>query len=300
MNTKWKQYGSIIAGGNGQSNQLNQLSHPKGIYVDDDNQCIYIADWLNHRIVEWKYDAKTGNVVAGGNGGGNRMDQLYLPTDVIVDKKTDSFIICDCGNRRVLRWPRQNGTQGQTIISDIECYSLTMDNNGDLYIANNIMDEVRRWKLGETNGTIVAGGNEKGDGLNQLSSPNYIFVDEDHSVYVSDCDNHRVMKWMEGATEGIVVAGGKGHGNSLTQLSHPKGLTVDHLGNVCVVDSHNYRIMWWSKGSNEGSPIVGGNGKGKQPNQFELPIGLSFDQQGNLYVADYYNHRVQKYDVDSN
>jgi hypothetical protein len=51
-NTKWKQNGITIAGGNGNGAQLNQLSHPYGIYVDDDNQCIYISDWRNHRIVE--------------------------------------------------------------------------------------------------------------------------------------------------------------------------------------------------------------------------------------------------------
>ncbi len=87
INTKWKQYGFTIAGGNGEGDQLNQLSSPFGIYVDDDDQCIYIADCDNHRIVEWKYGAKIGQVVAGGNGNGkgNRMDQLNEPTDVIVD-----------------------------------------------------------------------------------------------------------------------------------------------------------------------------------------------------------------------
>ncbi len=56
----------IGAGGNGKGNQLNQLSSPEGIYVDDDHQCIYIADYGNDRIVEWKYDAKIGQIVAGG------------------------------------------------------------------------------------------------------------------------------------------------------------------------------------------------------------------------------------------
>ena len=32
-------------------------------------------------------------------------------------------------------------------------------------------NEVRRWKIGETKGTIVAGGNGQGNQLNQLSYP---------------------------------------------------------------------------------------------------------------------------------
>jgi sugar lactone lactonase YvrE len=209
-NTTWKQNGITIAGGNGKGNQLNQLSDPFGIYADDDNKCIYIADWKNHRIVEWKHGALNGQVVAGGNGSGNRMDQLSGPVDVIVDKKTNSLIIADSLNKRVVRWSRQNDPNPQIIISNIVCGGLRMNNNGDLYVSDCEKNEVRRWKIGETNGTLVAGGNGKGDHLNQFNVPIFIFVDQDDSVYVSDRDNDRVMKWLKGAKEGIVVAGGQG------------------------------------------------------------------------------------------
>ncbi|CAF1187404.1 unnamed protein product [Rotaria sordida] len=300
IKTKWQQHGITIAGGNGQGKQLNQLSSPYGIYIDDDDQCIYIADCDNHRIVEWKYNAEIGQVVAGGNGYGNRMDQLNGPTDVIVDQQNDSLIICDLGNRRVVRWPRRNGTKGQTIISDIDCYNLTMDNNGDLYISDFERHEVKRWKIGDTNGTIVAGGNGKGNHLNQLNQPTSLFVDQDHSVYVSDCGNHRVMKWMKSAKEGIIVAGGQGEGNSLAQLSYPEGVIADQWGHVYVADSYNHRIIRWLKASKEGRIVVGGNGKGEKPNQFNLLRGLSIDRQGNLYVVDNSNHRVQKFETDLN
>jgi sugar lactone lactonase YvrE len=296
----WKQNGIKIAGGNGRGNQFNQLDHPYGIYVDDDNQCIYIADWGNHRIVEWKCGATKGQVVAGGNGKGNRMDQLSGPTDVIVDKKTNSLIIADQGNKRVVRWSRQNDPNPQIIISNIGCQGLTMNNNGDLYVCDTEKNEVRRWKIGETNGTLVAGGNGKGDHLSQLNSPGYTFVDQDDSVYVSDYDNHRVMKWVKGAKEGIVVAGGQGQGNRLTQLSSPEGVIVDRLGHVYVADCQNHRIMRWYSGSAEGSIVVGGNGFGQEPNQLYYPADLSFDLQGKLYVADQTNHRVQKFDINSN
>ena len=86
--------------------------------------------------MEWKYGATSGQVVAGGNGQGNRTDQLNDPTDVIVDKENDSSYHLRSGNRRVVRWPRQNGTSGQTIISDIDCCGLAMDNDGYLYVSD--------------------------------------------------------------------------------------------------------------------------------------------------------------------
>jgi hypothetical protein len=93
-----------------------------------------------------------------------------------------------------------------------------MDKDGYLYVSNGNKHEVRRWKIGDKNGTVVAGGNGQGPRLDQLNDPGYIFVDENHSVYVSDWGNHRVMKWPKGAREGIVVAGGQGGGSDLTQL----------------------------------------------------------------------------------
>jgi hypothetical protein len=42
-----------------------------------------------------------------------------------------------------------------------------MDNNERLYVVDHQKNEVRRWKIGETKGTIVTGGNH----FNQLYHP---------------------------------------------------------------------------------------------------------------------------------
>ncbi|CAF4656237.1 unnamed protein product, partial [Rotaria sp. Silwood2] len=250
--------------------------------------------------VEWKWGATSGQVVAGGNGQGSGAHQLSYPLDVIVDKERDVLIISDCSNRRVVRWPRRNGTSGETIISNIDCRGLTMDENGSLYVTDFGKAEVRRYRRGESQGTVVAGGNGSGNRLDQLSSPQYVFVDRDHSVYVSEYGNHRVMKWVEGAKQGIAVAGGQGQGTGLTQLYCPEGVVVDQLGTVYVAEQGNDRIMRWPKGATQGSVIVGGIGRGEQSNKLTAPFGLSFDRHGNLYVADYGNHRVQRFDLQSN
>jgi sugar lactone lactonase YvrE len=250
--------------------------------------------------MEWKNGANNGRIVAGGNGKGDRHDQLNYPTKVIVDKQTDSLIICDRQNRRVVRWPRRNSQSGQTIISNIDCWDMIMDNDGYLYVSDERKHEVRRWKIGETHGRLVAGGNGQGDHLDQLNDPGYIFIDEGHSVYVSDCGNHRVVKWVKGAKEGIVVAGGRGQGDRLRQLSLPNGIIVDQSDSVYVAEKGNHRVVRWLKGAKEGSIVVGGNGYGEQPNQLCSPRDLSFDQENNLYVLDGDNDRVQKFDVKLN
>ena len=263
----------------------------------DDNQTILIADYRNHRILERKNNSSNPQIVAGGNGKGTRNDQLDGPSNVIIDQQDDSLLICDHANRRVVRWPRQNGRTGEVLISNIRCGDLKMDNDGYLYVSDWEKHEVKRWKIGEENGAIVAGGNGQGDCLNQLNTPTNIFIDEDHSIYVSDDLNHRVTKWMKGAKEGIVVAGGRGPGNGLNQLSSPIGIMVDQLASVYVVDRGNARVMRWLKGAEEGTIVVGGNGEGEQPNQLNKPIDLSFDRESNLYVVDCWNHRLQRFEV---
>ncbi|CAF1521649.1 unnamed protein product [Adineta steineri] len=290
----WNQNAITVAGGNGYGENLNQLYLPAGIFIDEKKN-IFIADSHNHRIVEWKHHANEGQIIAGGNGKGNRMNQLNYPTDVIVDRQSHSIIVADWQNRRVVQWVNQ---KQQILIDNIDCGRLAMDKHGLLYVSDWKKNEVRQWKMGEySEGTVVAGGNGKGDQLNQLNFPAYIFVDEDQSVYISDQNNNRVMKWKKGAKEGTIVAGGNGQGRNRNQLHHPQGIIVDHFGQIYVADFCNHRVMRWCEGEEEGEIVVGGNGKGNQSNQLNVPMGLSFDDEGNLYVVDYLNHRIEKFEI---
>ncbi|CAF4387265.1 unnamed protein product [Rotaria magnacalcarata] len=291
-NAKWTQNGVTIAGG--------QLYDPCGLFVGDD-QTVVIADFGNHRIMQWKNGNTTnGEVVAGGKCEGNGLHQLRYPTDVLIDKETDSLIICDYGNGRVVRWSRRSGTtQGEILIENINCYGLTMDERRYVYVSDYGKGEVRRYQFGENIGTLVAGGSGQGSGLNQLKSPAYLFVDRQQNVYVSDYGNYRVIKWKKGATEGIVVAGGQGAGSALTQLNGPCGLFVDTLGTLYVAEWGIHRVMRWTQGDKkQGTVILGGNGAGAGANQFNGPVGLSFDRHGDLYVTDSRNNRVQRFSIE--
>ncbi|CAF1330179.1 unnamed protein product [Rotaria sp. Silwood1] len=155
-----------------------------------------------------------------------------------------------------------------------------------------------RW---QQNGITVAGKNADGNGINQLSFPLDLFVDDEQTIYVAYTGNHRIMEWKWGATGGQVVADGNEQGreeNGLTQLSYPQGVVVDQLGTVYVADDGNNRIMRWPKGARQESVIVGGHGEGGQSNQLNRPIGLSFDRHGNLYAVDCGNHQVQKFNIE--
>lgn len=250
--------------------------------------------------MSWLPGASEGRVAAADAGKGSKIYQLNKPTDVVFDRYEDTHVVCDRENRRVMRWTRRNPTfAGVYTASHAFCYGLALDKDRFLYVTDQDKQDVRRYRIGESKSTLVAGGNGKGDRYNQFNNPSYIFVDKDYSVYVSDTDNHRVMKWLKGATEGFVVAGGKTRGAGANQLAFPKGIFVDSLGTVCVADGGNHRVMRWQNGADAGKLIVGGNGAGQRANQLNSPEGLSFDHLSNLYIADSLNHRVQKYLIES-
>ncbi len=287
-----------VAGGKGEGNESDRLNGPRSIYVDDDNQSIYISDSLNHRIVKWKFGLENGQVVAGGNGKGKRMNQLDTPTDAILDKKNNSLIICDYENERVVRWYPGNDRYQQIMIANTVCWGLTIDNNDDLYVSDTEKHQVRRWKQGDTNGKIVAGGNQAGSDFNQLLGPRYIFVDGDYSVYVAEFFNARVTKWVKDAKEGILVASRDDSGNP-DYPDRVSGVIVDHMDNIYMSDMTGCKVTRWLPDAIKGTTAVG-MGCGHDKDQLFFASDLSFDRQGNLYVADTSNHRVQKFAVQRN
>ena len=190
---------------------------------------------------------KNGKVIAGGRAQGNRLDQLYYPTNILIDKVTNSLFIADGGNGRIVRWFRcERTTQGEIIIDNIDCYGLTLDHQRYLYVSDTEKHEIRRYTIGDKNGVVIAGENGEGNQLNQLNCSTYLFVDEKRAVYVSDFDNHRVMKLNKGEKEGIMIARGQGQGNGLIQL-YDRGLLVDSSGILYVADHYHRHVVCSSK-----------------------------------------------------
>ncbi|CAF5026032.1 unnamed protein product [Rotaria sp. Silwood1] len=107
-----------------------------------------------------------------------------------------------------------------------------------------------KWMEGAKQGIVVAGGQEKGNDLTQLSYPRGVVVDQLGTVYVADAGNNQIMRWPKGATQGSVIVGGNGRGEQSNQLHWPVGLSFDRHGNLYVVDWGNHRVQKFNIDSN--------------------------------------------------
>ncbi|CAF1543945.1 unnamed protein product [Adineta steineri] len=102
---KWRKdakEGAVVAGGNGQGRNLNQLSNPQGLFVDDLGQ-IYVADSGNHRIMRWCEGKEEGEIIVGGNGPGNQSNQLNCPCGLCFDDE-ENLYVADFNNHRIQKF----------------------------------------------------------------------------------------------------------------------------------------------------------------------------------------------------
>ena len=109
-------YGTLIAGTGVTGSDSHDLYYPNGVYLDELNSYLYIADTLNHRIQRYFLGATTNvTTVAGGNGPGLGNHQLNAPMGVWVSKTTGDIYIADTNNNRIQRWS-PGARSGVTIV----------------------------------------------------------------------------------------------------------------------------------------------------------------------------------------
>jgi DNA-binding beta-propeller fold protein YncE len=108
--------GILVAGTGVSGNSSQQLHSPYGLYLDENNSYLYIADLANSRIQRYSLNTTTnGTTVAGGNGAGSGSNQLNQPYGICVSKQTGDIYIADFNNNRIQRWS-PGATSGVTIV----------------------------------------------------------------------------------------------------------------------------------------------------------------------------------------
>lgn len=186
-------------------NSSDQLNQPYGIARDPISKTLYIADYGNHRIMQYQWGQLSGTVVAGGHGPGTNRSQLNYPAAIYFDSPSNSLFIVNYGANNVVRWVL--GASQWTLVA------------------------------GSSNGTA-------GSSSTLLNAPIGITLDPTKNVYIVDRDNSRVQLFLAGQLNGITIAGVTGvNGSNATLLNFPYAVVLDAELNLYVTDRYNHRVQ---------------------------------------------------------
>jgi DNA-binding beta-propeller fold protein YncE len=117
--------------------------------------------------------------------------------------------------------------------------------NQNLYIVNAGVDTVMKWRVGDSNGTIIAGlAGSSGSNSSQFNLPTGITLDQWKNLYVNDRTNSRIQLFCSGSSTGITIAGRGANG---TNFSTPYDVQLDSQLNLYVLDNTANRVIKFAK-----------------------------------------------------
>ncbi|CAF3523053.1 unnamed protein product, partial [Rotaria sp. Silwood2] len=239
--------GQIIAGDNGQGDQLNQLNSPIDVLYDKETDNLIIADWGNRRVLRWsrRSGTKQGEILIDNIKchGLFLNDQRNLYCTVTEKQEIRRYQLDQIGeDKKGTLVAGGNGNGANLNQLNWPTY-IFIDRHQNVYVSDNGNHRVMKWNKDARGGIVVAGGHAYGNAVKQLYHPNGLFVDTSGTLYVVDFYNNRVMRWTQGAQEGTIVVGGNGEGAGANQFSYPTSLSIDRHGNLYVVDRENKRVQ---------------------------------------------------------
>jgi len=195
-------------------------------------------------------------------------------------------------------------------------FGLALDSSGNLYIADQFNNRVRKLTPDGKLSTVAGTGKASYSGDNgpateaALNHPCGIAIDASGNLYIADTANNSIRKVTSAGTistfAGTGSIGNTGDDGEATKavLDHPIGLALDAQGKLYIADTGNNRvrvvgvdgkIAAFAGTGKAGSLGDGGPAKDAQLNR---PQGVFVTPGGVVYIADTFNHRIRKVDPD--
>jgi hypothetical protein len=218
-----------------------------------------------------------------------------------------------------------NGTAGYsgdggpaTLASLQNPIRVTVDSDGNIFIADFFNHRIRKVDTGGTITTVAGNGTRGffGDGgpatQAKLNYPEGVAVDSAGNIYIADSDNYRIRKVDTGGTittvagNGTMGFGGDGGPATQAKLNRPLGIEVDSAGNIFIADTDNHRIRKVDTSGNintvagDGTTDFKGDGGLAILASLWRPFDVAVDSAGNIFIADFYHNRVRKVDTSGN
>jgi hypothetical protein len=330
--------GTVGFSGDGGAATSAALNYPIGVLVDGSGN-LYIGDSFNHRVrrvaaATGFISTFAGNGVNSSTGDGGPATSAAVPfPSAMALEPSGSLLIVTWGANRIRRvnlatnvittaagnndWAGDGGPGTGAILE--YAYHLAASAAGDVYVADQENNRVRRYRPSTGVVTTVAGssytdqfGGDGGPATSAfLNTPRGVALDGAGNLFIADFLNHRVRR-VDAATgvittvagNGTAGFGGDGGPATSANLNGPNGVALDGAGNLFIADRLNHRIRRVDAAAQaittvagNGAAGFGGDGGPAAAASLNVPRGLDVDPAGNVYVADGNNNRIRRIDA---
>lgn len=270
------------------------LFWPYGVFVDQHNSRLFVADRHNFRVQSWPDATSFANGASADLSisdwaGGLKPDPVSIATD-----SSGNLYVAELIYNRILVYKPYTATAPSYVIGQQDMtstfgnqdhefptantlngpYSLATDDSGHLFVADLLNSRVLRYTL------PIVGNNQAADlslgqagfdlglsnrgnsspGNNTLNKPQGVAVDSAGSVYVADTDNNRALKFAASLSNGMPATLVLGQSNFVSNLPNQDGRTSYPTART-----------------------------------LNKPSGIAVDKFGRIYVTDFGNYRLVGY-----
>lgn len=307
-----------------------QLGYPSGVARDSQGS-VFFADTGNHRIRMITSDGQVSTIAGTGvygmaNGSGATA-QFAFPSAIAVGAD-DHVYVSDTYNHRVCKLSRPSIPGGSWAVTTLAGtglsgyvngagsvarfsfpYGLTLDGDGNVYVADSNNHRIRRITSGGTVSNYAGSGamgsaNSTSSLTASFNSPKGVVL-LSGSLYVADTGNHlirRIVMSSDSLSRTVTTFAGSTSGfadgtGSSAQFQTPSGIATNGAGVLYVADEQNHRIRQITATADVST--VAGTGDAGLVNgrtdvaRFRAPTGVTVGIDGNLIVADSENHELR-------
>jgi sugar lactone lactonase YvrE len=286
------------------------FNHPGGLATDGAGN-VYVADSYNNiiRKITAAGDVSTvaGNGTVGYINGPSASAEFYAPAGLAID-----IYVADMGNNIIRKISAAGvvstfagtGNPGYangagTAAQFKSPAGLAIDNNGNLYVADNGNNAVRKITPAGVVTTVAGNGtagyiNAQGTSA-YLNKPTGIAIDGAGNLYVAEPDSKVIRKIN---TDNRVTTFIGGPGSVALAIGKPQDIHIDAQNNFYITDgtgrvfkidaAKNLKVLAGKSGT---TGQADGNGSVAL---FNYPGAITTDNEGNVFIADVNNNKIRK------
>jgi sugar lactone lactonase YvrE len=317
---------TIVAGGNGQGSQVNQLNSPTSVYVGP-NGNVYVADYGNHRIQKYQYAPqiiiKAGEKQAQLTISGVT-DTLYEDEEIITLETSAtnanlsvtspiSIQLTDLNNPPTVSFAfsqtkiPENSTTDVTFTARLSTVSgkntsieFTLEGTATETTEYVVSSKTINIPAGQSSGYLTVSTKDLDDALVEVLESIVFKVKTITSATATVQTATLLLESDDNPTVSFVI-------DKTTIAEHESALITATLGAPASKDAVisfnstgiakydvDYTIDFEGKGT--ATTVAGGNTPGSAMNQLNNPYDVSVSSDGTVYVLDSQNNRIQKWE----